>query len=56
MKPHERQPQIEAIIRREVSVNFRARRVRFQLRRCGSTGILVATSPSAMAFSAMPGV
>ncbi len=34
---------------RRISLDFRARKVRFQLRRCGSTGILVATSPSAIA-------
>lgn len=34
-----------AIFRR-VSLDFRARKVRFQLRRCGSTGISVSTSPS----------
>jgi hypothetical protein len=31
---------------RRVSLDFRARKVRFQLRRCGSTGISVSTSPS----------
>ncbi|MEO5973197.1 MAG: hypothetical protein ABIP91_07540, partial [Sphingomicrobium sp.] len=29
---------------RRVSLDFRARKVRFQLRRCGSTGIVVSTS------------
>jgi predicted aspartyl protease len=31
---------------RRVSLDFRARKVRFQLRRCGSTGIIISTSPS----------
>lgn len=31
---------------RRVSLDFRARKVRFQLRKCGSTGITVATSPT----------
>ena len=31
---------------RKVSLDFRARKVRFQLRRCGSTGILLSTSPA----------
>ena len=31
---------------RRVSLDFRARKVRFQLRRCGSTGITVATERS----------
>ena len=31
---------------RRVSLDFRRRKVRFQLRRCGSTGITVSTSPS----------
>ena len=31
---------------RKVSLDFRARKVRFQLRRCGSIGILLTTSPS----------
>lgn len=31
---------------RRVSLDFRARKVRFQLRRCGSTGIVLSTSPS----------
>lgn len=31
---------------RRVSLDFRARKVRFQLRRCGSTGITISTSPS----------
>ena len=30
---------------RRVSLDFRARKVRFQLRRCGSTGIVLSTSP-----------
>lgn len=30
---------------RRVSLDFRARKVRFQLRRCGSTGIEISTSP-----------
>ena len=33
---------------RRVSLDFRARRVRFQLRRCGSTGIVISTSPDSM--------
>ena len=32
---------------RRVSLDFRARKVRFQLRRCGSTGIVISTQPSA---------
>lgn len=31
---------------RRISLDFRARKVRFQLRRCGSTGIVISTSPS----------
>ncbi|MEA1015218.1 retroviral-like aspartic protease family protein [Sphingosinicella sp. LY1275] len=31
---------------RRVSLDFRARKVRFQLRRCGSTGIVISTQPS----------
>jgi len=31
---------------RRVSLDFRARKVRFQLRRCGSTGVIISTSPS----------
>ena len=31
---------------RRVSLDFRARKVRFQLRKCGSTGILINTDPS----------
>jgi hypothetical protein len=31
---------------RKVSLDFRARKVRFQLRRCESTGIVISTSPS----------
>jgi predicted aspartyl protease len=30
---------------RRVSLDFRARKVRFQLKRCGSTGIVISTSP-----------
>ncbi|WP_324749286.1 retroviral-like aspartic protease family protein [Sphingomonas sp. LY54] len=33
---------------RRVSLDFRARKVRFQLRRCGSTGIVISTQPSAI--------
>ena len=33
---------------RRVSLDFRARKVRFQLRRCGSTGIVINTQPSAL--------
>jgi len=33
---------------RRVSLDFRARKVRFQLRRCGSTALTISTSPSAM--------
>ena len=29
---------------RRVSLDFRARKVRFQLRRCGSTGVIISTS------------
>ncbi|MFL6752911.1 MAG: retroviral-like aspartic protease family protein [Sphingomicrobium sp.] len=32
---------------RRVSLDFRARKVRFQLRRCGTEGIIVSTQPSA---------
>jgi hypothetical protein len=32
---------------RKVSLDFRARKVRFQLRRCKSQGVMIATSPSA---------
>jgi hypothetical protein len=32
---------------RRVSLDFHARKVRFQLRKCGSTGVTVTTSPSA---------
>jgi predicted aspartyl protease len=32
---------------RRVSLDFRARKVRFQLRRCGSTGISIGTAPAA---------
>ena len=32
---------------RKVSLDFRARKVRFQLRRCKSQGVIIATSPSA---------
>lgn len=31
---------------RRISLDFRARKVRFQLRKCGSTGIVLSTSPS----------
>jgi hypothetical protein len=31
---------------RRVSLDFRARKVRFQLRRCGSTGIIISTTDS----------
>jgi hypothetical protein len=30
---------------RRVSLDFRTRKVRFQLRRCGSEGIIISTSP-----------
>jgi hypothetical protein len=30
---------------RRVSLDFRARKVRFQLRRCGSQGVVISTSP-----------
>lgn len=33
---------------RRVSLDFRARKVRFQLRRCGSTGILISTAPTSI--------
>ena len=33
---------------RRVSLDFRARKVRFQLRRCGTHGILISTSPETM--------
>ena len=32
---------------RRVSLDFRARKVRFQLRRCDSQGIIISTNPSA---------
>jgi hypothetical protein len=32
---------------RRVSLDFRARKVRFQLRRCGSVGVGVSSSPNA---------
>jgi hypothetical protein len=34
---------------RRVSLDFRARKVRFQLRRCGPEGIIISTSPSGLA-------
>ena len=34
---------------RRVSLDFRARKVRFQLRRCGPEGIVISTSPSGLA-------
>lgn len=40
---------------RRISLDFRARKVRFQLRKCGSTGIIVATSPSAIASRIISG-
>ena len=33
---------------RRVSLDFRARKVRFQLRRCGSTGIFISTEPTSI--------
>ena len=33
---------------RRVSLDFRARKVRFQLRRCGSTGIVISTAPMSL--------
>ena len=33
---------------RRVSLDFRARKVRFQLRKCGTTGIVISTDASAM--------
>jgi len=33
---------------RRVSLDFRARKVRFQLRRCGSTGIVINTASSSI--------
>lgn len=36
---------------RRVSLDFRARKVRFQLKRCGSTGIVISTSTSTSAIS-----
>jgi hypothetical protein len=32
---------------RRVSLDFRARKVRFQLRKCGTSGIVISTDPSA---------
>jgi hypothetical protein len=34
---------------RRVSLDFRSRKVRFQLRKCGSTGIIISTAPSSIA-------
>lgn len=34
---------------RRVSLDFRARKVRFQLRRCGSTGVVITTVPTSFA-------
>jgi hypothetical protein len=36
---------------RRVSLDFRARKVRFQLRRCGTDGVTVSTSPDASALT-----
>lgn len=36
---------------RRVSLDFRARKVRFQLRKCGTVSLLISTSPSSAAFS-----
>lgn len=33
---------------RRVSLDFRARKVRFQLRKCGSTGVIISTSPMSL--------
>jgi hypothetical protein len=33
---------------RRVSLDFRARKVRFQLRKCGTTGILISTQPTSL--------
>lgn len=33
---------------RRVSLDFRARKVRFQLRKCGSTGLVISTAPSSI--------
>jgi hypothetical protein len=33
---------------RRVSLDFRSRKVRFQLRRCGSVGIVISTAPSSL--------
>jgi hypothetical protein len=34
---------------RRVSLDFRSRKVRFQLKKCGSTGIIISTAPSSIA-------
>lgn len=34
---------------RRVSLDFRARKVRFQLKKCGSTGIVISTAPTSIA-------
>jgi hypothetical protein len=36
---------------RRISLDFRARKVRFQLRRCGTDGVTVSTSPDASRFT-----
>ncbi len=33
---------------RRVSLDFRSRKVRFQLRKCGTTGILISTQPTSI--------
>jgi hypothetical protein len=33
---------------RRVSLDFRARKVRFQLKKCGSTGVIINTSPMSL--------
>jgi hypothetical protein len=36
---------------RRISLDFRARRVRFQLRRCGTDGVTISTSSDATRFT-----
>ena len=36
---------------RRISLDFRARKVRFQLRRCGTDGVSISTSPDSMAVT-----
>jgi hypothetical protein len=36
---------------RRISLDFRARKVRFQLRRCGTDGVTISTSPDSSSFT-----